>query len=630
MRQPGIRGSLLVAVVLAALLLAAPAAGAEGSTSARRAKVEALVVKRAASPLLRALRARLGGRLELDRTSAPPPRRAAPKRLRRYDLLIVDGDNLSPRRLAHNKLLARAAARGIWVLALDVRPGHFRRALRRHTGFNARGRRRKGSRMFLFRRTMAGGSPRVQMIEAQSLAPRHSARLPKRRRRQLTKSGARRIAGTVQAALRNRLPGQGGQASEAGIPPELQHVGWSYTRVGHQKMPRGWWSVKRGKEKLIGVPKPGSQTAVWSITHNFDVYLDNSPGHPQGNYQIVSYEIDGEFTPKSAGSQFVQMNNPFQVGFNKLFLERAWWTGAFGIEVRPEGGADRVLSWQASQPETPDSTTTYSSGNSFKVGFSASSKGGGIGGSYKVSNEKSYSVPDWGVQNLGSGNELKWEFSSRSCDIRTGHYHEAGCFKNCCNRTTLRPNELSLGQFQAHASGWWKTEKPLPASSRLEFFVGTPIVVADTYCEEYAVVACLGRKVSGSIAYVEPRRYQIDAGAVDPVPIASFGLAPNPANGGRKQKVTGTVKLARPAAIDTNVVVYSNSGNAIVGRPIDGGPGNQTTITIHKGQSTGTFSILTNDNNLGRHGHTTAAISVFYTKAKTRQLRINARKKTAP
>jgi hypothetical protein len=56
---------------------------------------------------------------------------------RRYRLLIVDGDTMSPAALArHRRAIDRYLDGGGRVLALDVRPGHFARALNRLTGMS--------------------------------------------------------------------------------------------------------------------------------------------------------------------------------------------------------------------------------------------------------------------------------------------------------------------------------------------------------------------------------------------------------------------------------------------------------------------------------------------------------------
>jgi hypothetical protein len=641
--QPAFR-LLLVGACAAVLLASAASSAFAGSFSAHRARgaPRVLVVKHAANPVLGALRQSFGGHLQIDRSSAPRRGKAAPHRLGYYNLLVLDGDNLSPRQMARARLLSRFAASGRWVLAFDLRPADFRRALRHQTGFWARAAGHK-RRVFLFRRTMVDGSPEVQMIEASRLAPQASGSLSKGGRRRAASLATQRVAGMIAAALHGKVPGQGGSSTaprsgslasssgDAVIPPELQHIGWSFTQVGEAKLPGGYWTKNKGSETLTGVPPPGSQTANWRITHNFDVYLDNSEGHPQGNSQIISYELSGEFSPKLPHESFVQMFRTFEVGLEKKILERAWWTGTFEDLVTPMRGTNDLLQWKASQPSTPNAETNYSSGSSFKVGFSASNKGAGANASYSVSNEQGYSIPNWGVENRGSGNDLAWRFSARSskegeCDVRPGY--NKGCFHG--DGTPNLPSELSLGQFQPHASGWWRSKSVLKPGTKLRFEVESKAAVMSTRCSAWAVYICgpyhwdiVPRSLYFSLPWPAPI-YEIDAGAVVPIPVKSLSFSHNPADGSVREPVTGTVELARPAAMDTHVIVYSNNPNAVLGPPIDGGPGSQRTIVIPEGKARGEFKILTNDNQLKPGEHTTAAITAFYSEATTKQLRIEA------
>jgi hypothetical protein len=81
--------------------------------------------------------------------------------------------------------------------------------------------------------------------------------------------------------------------------------------------------------------------------------------------------------------------------------------------------------------------------------------------------------------------------------------------------------------------------------------------------------------------------------------------------------------LTGAAPMDITVLISSNSQNAVVGQPINGGPGSSTSVVIPKNTTKGTFTVQTNDNGLRSGGHTTAAISAFYTTATVSQLQIN-------
>jgi hypothetical protein len=547
--------------------------------------------------------------------------------------LIVDGNELTPRKLARAGQLRRFAAAGKWILAVDVGPRHHERALARETGFEANGDHHT-SEAFLFRRTTVGGEPRTEMVDVPSLRPRGARHHGVKRRRQARRRLASRVARIVHESVATGELGTAGApaptAEDSAVPPELQHVGWVYSVVGQATPRNGFWTEGKGASGLIYPPKPGTQTASWTMNHSFDVYLDNGDGHPQGNRQIITYALDGQFTPKRPSESFFHMNDDFQVGANKGYhLEKAWWTGAIGSQVAPDAASDAKLTWQASEPQTPNAETQYTSGQSFEVGFSGSKEGAEVSGSYSVSNEKSYSVPDWGVQNNTTGNQLSWIFSSRSpCDPRTGHYDREKCFKSeaLSDLGPQEPNELSLGQAQVHTNGRWTTKGLLEdGAGKLNFQVATPVGLVDTYCDDFQFFVCprVHRDIDYASSGPSPQTYALDASVVNPIPIESLTMAPNPADGGALEKVTGTVQLESKAPMDISVVIYSDSKNAVVGGP--SGSGSQRTITIPKGQDSATFTVQTNDNNLAAGAHTTASITAFYADATTEQLRIERR-----
>jgi hypothetical protein len=621
--------ALSVLATLALLAAAVPVASAVSPAPAKKAKgLTALIVKQAHNPVLRALRSNHA--LKTDRTSGPPGSVSKPSR---YSLLIVDGDNLGAKALAKRKELRRFSASGRWILAFDVRRPHFVKAIGRNTGFSARTGDNGASRAFLYRRIMRHGTPLVQMIDARKLVPTGTAKLSSKRRGLLMKREAARVAALVQKTVSAGADGSalaGASAQDEGRPAELLDTEYQFTATGSAVPPPGRWGAGSANSVVTVVPPPGSQTITWAITHTFDVYLDNDPHHPQGNEQIVTYSLDGEVTPKTAGQSFFQMYNPFDVA-GSTNLERAWWTGSVGATVTPSVD-DGTLHFAASEPQTPNSVTDYETGQEFKVGVSGSEKGAEISASYKVENKTTRTIPDWGVENQGAGNVMRWNFSSRGpCDARPGSYNDSGCFDVGAFKkgTPNLPNGLSLGQFQPHASARWATTSLLRGNAgQISFNVSTPIQIMDSVCKEWVALAIAcdvnNRVVNRKIVGPPDQTYSFNVADVLPTPIESVKFNPPQANGSELQNVTGTVKLQRPAPIDTNVVIYSNSANAILGAPIEGGPGSQTTIAIAKGQSSGTFLVQTNDDKLDSGGHTYAAITAFLAEPTTVQLRVNS------
>jgi hypothetical protein len=619
MRRPAIA----VATAMVALLSLAP------GTAAARQPDRALVLARAASPVLAELRAQLGVGLRVDRAT---PRRL--RRTRRYRLLVLDGDALSPAGLARRR---RAIDRYMdghgWVLALDVRRGHFARALDRLTGLSVRpvtgGR---SARVFFFRQAKVGRVPAVLTLRASRLRPRGALQLPPSGRHEAAVEQAARIAGMVRRRLlrpRTGLPERPRMrltSGDDGLPVEALHKIYRHTEAS-SAVPGPAYFRENTPQPGITPPTPGQQTVTWTVNHQFDAYLDNSPSHPDGNFQVVTYDLDAHFAPLKPTEKFQFMDDQFRVGLDHYNLERAWWTGYVGVSVAPDAATDAKLTWQGNNPATPNEETTYSSGQAFEVGFSASKDGPAVSASYTVNNEAEHSVPDWGVTSDSSENDLEWEFSARNaCDVRPDTYSAGGCAVGGA-LTPVRPNQLSLGDLSIAASGRWETKQVLETGSgQLTFALRTPVTFADIVCPYWWVGACdqrwgifLNRFETGPPAV----NFMFDASDVVPVGVKSLDLAPNPADGAANQPVTGTVTLERPAPVETNIKLFSDDPNATLPLPVQGEPGvTQGSVTIDQGESSATFRINTNANDLPKGATETADITAFYTEPITEQLRV--------
>jgi hypothetical protein len=108
-----------------------------------------------------------------------------------------------------------------------------------------------------------------------------------------------------------------------------------------------------------------------------------------------------------------------------------------------------------------------------------------------------------------------------------------------------------------------------------------------------------------------------------PVGLKPLTLSPNPADGAWNQPVTGTVTLERTAPVQTNIKVFSDDPNATLPLPVQGAPGvTQDSVTIPEGESSATFRINTNNNDLPKGETDTADITAFYTDPTIAQLRV--------
>jgi hypothetical protein len=612
-----------------------PSALAYQSVSALARKARILVINKAQSPILTELKQRLGSRLQVSVSARGSGLMAKPGS---YDLVVVDGDNLTAQALARQPQLAQFVAAGRWVLALDMRPAQVK-ALSRYTGLaglpsvsSPRAAQQRRA-MFLFARGRVGYSQRTFILDIPQLDPYGSARLDpaqRRRARAQVVTGAARLLANALAARPSLVISQSAPPGDSNLPPEVQHVGWTIVQQNSADTPPGSWT---GNRDYISVPAPGEQGSSWTVNHSFDLYLDNAR-RPQGNFQVLTYNLSGTFTPAD-GDIFFQMDNTFKDSFGRDIgnLERAWWTGKITAAVGPDLGSQGVMSWEANDPSTPNEETSYTSGNDFDIGFSGKE---GPNFSYTINNEQEHTIPDWGVSSeLTPNGVVGWTFTARHpCDTRGAIDDTNGCFSENTGGSgnPEKPNELSLHQIQFNASARWRTASVLSGNAaQLAFYVFTPIHLIDTYCKKWVVIACGGyaanRTSAGFDVNTDQSTIPIDLSTVNPIPVKSLTFSPNPANGSAQQKVTGSVTLERPAPMDLTVLISSNSQNAVVGQPVNGGPGSSTNLVIPKGSTTGTFDILTNDNGLTPGGHTTAAISAFYTTDNVQQLQINSKKR---
>jgi hypothetical protein len=611
--------------------------------------VRALVLGKTSSPVLDDLKRSQGW--QLTQAANANGRGNDPSK---YDALVVDGDALSPEQLGEGTLVDGFADAKRWVLALDVDPADYDRGLIDHTGFTV-GEHNGKSAMFLFGRQMLNDSPRVVMIEADDLSPGGSGNLGQEELRRDTARQTREVASTATRAVsaaRSTLEEEYAPPGYKTPPEDAQHVSWTYSPLKSFRAPSpphfdkaGPWCLQGVRERCnidTVVPEPGGQTPNWTFNHYFDVYLDNA-NRPQGNYQYLTYRLQGFFSPKGAGQEFAHMFDPFRTRqwytdtdwrlVGDYQMERAWWTQQLGVQVKPDAQTDGKLIHEESKPATPNEETEYSSHQTFKVGYTHSDGGQEVALDYEVENGEAHKISDWGVENKGAGNDLNWMFSARQpCDLRDEVNRTDDCFgKLFSDGMPLKPTDLSLGQLEVNAAGRWRTQSLLSGENgKATFGVKTPTALADTACTNVVVGCARGDAFQVRRVAVGPNpdsdfveNYGIDIGAVNPIPIKSITFSPNPANGAKLDKVTGTVTLERPAPFDERVLVYSNSENATLGTPIT----DQLTkgiAEIPMGETSGTFEVLTNDNKLKPGEHTTATITAFFTKPYQTQLRVES------
>lgn len=84
-----------------------------------------------------------------------------------------------------------------------------------------------------------------------------------------------------------------------------------------------------------------------------------------------------------------------------------------------------------------------------------------------------------------------------------------------------------------------------------------------------------------------------------------------------------TLKEASKLSGGTNVVIYSDSRNAVVG-PLIGNGQSATTVQVPKDQTSATFDIATNDTGIGPSRSSSADITAFCAQPTRAQLTVKA------
>jgi FG-GAP-like repeat len=352
--------------------------------------------------------------------------------------------------------------------------------------------------------------------------------------------------------------------------------------------------------------------------------------------------------------------------------------------LRKVGGQTRrdpvdVLQLGKYEPTTPNERATYSTGTDTTIGIqlSAPDAGGGLSANRTVTQSETTTIPSWSWESRAdpASRSFRWLFSARTpCDARpTGEHGRCFEFSDGDGVSVKRPAQTSLDAIRTSAYGRWDARvaapgqqpayQPLAGSDgSLRFRLSSPITLIDSHCTFEGQLLC--EPPGGWTPYVlnsAPHDYSIDPSVVNPCPDSDLrtcepvfkpelfrcdkwekksGRAAecvnlgakigrgDAANGYEEEKVVGRITLAKKAT-DPNgvqVIVTSDRRNAQLQRGSNEGNLTRGTVTIDPGQKTGTFVLLTNDDEPIRctgERSVTATIRAFYVRpADGAQLRV--------
>jgi hypothetical protein len=473
-------------------------------------------------------------------------------------VLVVDGDAHSPGALANDAVIQQHLRDGKWVLLVDLTKDHNDRDLVPLAHSSGAG---DSHVAVLRRRSDAFGRPAIDLYDF----PRAGSAAP-------TAGQLSELPRSVAEFLR-KTPA----SAPAGFTPPagLIYVTFNFTQPTDSYL---FTATKGGTDSTNG-------TQNTSVNRNFvySLFLDNQ-NTPTGAFQQLLVHDTVQATPlnPALGTSALMIT---KTGSSFVTCDIGWFQ--VGVDHSVVAANPSRFTPQDNSPQNTNEQAQVTSGVSFGINFSNPLGSGG--GTATYSESVSYNVTQWNVVNPTTGswswqNQDPWKDGNTNWDS----YGFGGGVKGFGEFRV--PNTLAAGLLVADTKVLYETPAVL---SSVETFHHTTTV---TYLNVWA--AALGPIEHQYVELPLTSSWQINMGAVIPVPIASLNFAPDPVNAASVNQTTGTVTLSAAAPMDTIVYLQSNSQNATV----------LQSVTIPQGQTSGTFQVLVNTNNIASGGATVATI----------------------
>lgn len=335
----------------------------------------------------------------------------------------------------------------------------------------------------------------------------------------------------------------------------------------------------------------------------FQLYLEND-NQATGNRQWLVVRNNTRAVPYNATLGPAQIDaRGWETNYTNDRPDVGWFQTYLSTNITPNSPGD--FQWQKDEPKNADKQETVTDLMAFSLNF-LSSNGAGV---FNYRHSDTYTVSEWNVNNLGSGQVGTWSYTSNGPYVM----NSPGDTTNWQNDNSydgtgalVKPNSLSLEEFQPYSQVAWTTADGV--EDRIQDFQATLVAVyANIFTEkvryEYGVY---GRYFPPQTQTVNhPVTFSLNMGDVVPVTISSITFNPNPAITTSTQNslnVVGTLTLAKPAPLDTNVFLTSDSTENASVTPM---------VVVPQGQTTATFSVLVNNNGLNPNQSFTATITAF-------------------
>ena len=494
------------------------------------------------------------------------------------DVLVVDGDSISPTKLKTDSIINSHLAKGKVLFLTDLSLAHKTHALTTLT----LGARLQSSYATLVRRVLDRyGHPYISVLE-----------FPK-------KSGLRPKDGEIKAfvsASKFFLSSPGLPEDDDFDPPP----GLIYVRFNFAEPTQSYQFTSHQNGRLHDRP-PQNTSVIRNLAYT--LFLENGQ-NATGDRQWLVAHSDILTSPinEDLGTKSIMIEKPGSVFESR---EMGWFQAAIDESIIPSEFSDLVQ--QSTSPQNTNKQSQVRSSASFGISFNPF---GNSSGSFSYSTQDVNNVTQWDVFDNSSGNAGTWSWQNQdpwqynnsgiweSKDYGGGYEGVSGFRK---------PNNLAQGQMTVDTKTVYSTNSVLTS---------TETIAHNTIIHYLDVWALAFHDISSQVvSYPLQSSYGINMAAVVPIPIKAITFSQNPVNAATTSSVTGTVELESPAVSDTviNMAASSVNENASV----------LPTVTIKQGSRSATFQVLVNNNLIPSGGKTVATIEGFYAEANQVELTIN-------
>ncbi|MHC9541403.1 MAG: hypothetical protein AB9903_18015 [Vulcanimicrobiota bacterium] len=291
--------------------------------------------------------------------------------------------------------------------------------------------------------------------------------------------GPKHLAENIVSQMEENRAIRAGTKSRESIPAGLKSCIW---RIPNDTQSWGlqnaWVS---GYPKTVWYypawePAKGYQTGTFGHTTMVSLYLDNRPENQGDNYQWLAVDFQGWNEEQSGPNSTYEKKHTYKMpmeGENHNVMNSdnyemdgfGWGLMKYCMFFVPTGSTAGIKNYSA-QPETENSSSSYTSGYNFSVGFSPM---GGASGNFSVTNSRTTNQKDWvvAVQTDLSKPSYGWEWRSNN--------------PSWDGNKASHMNDINLGTFQPCSCAVMITDSIISDTRSFSFTYGATLLSVRAY-----------------------------------------------------------------------------------------------------------------------------------------------------